>query len=90
MTFRELIESKIENGLGTLQEEDELEWILRRRLTKKEFKVLIAEMRQSSDSELMSRLNLSSKRLFTIRETIQQKLNQDRIKCELYGIGVDE
>jgi len=84
MELRETIEGMIDKPLGKMRDEEAVEWVLRRRLTKKEFKVLMGPLRGVSDAQLMEKLKLDSERLAEIRSSIRRKLNQDRIKRELY------
>jgi FixJ family two-component response regulator len=90
MELSRYIESKIDKPLGRLRGEEELEWVLRRRLTKKEFKVLQGTLQGTSEESIKSKLKLDDERLDRIRENIRHKLNQDRIKLELYNTGAAE
>ncbi len=87
MELRETIEGMIDKPLGSMRDEEAVEWVLRRRLTKKEFKVLMGPLRGVSDMQLQEKLKLNPKRLAEIRSSIRRKLNQDRIKQELYETG---
>ncbi|ADV46330.1 hypothetical protein [Nitratifractor salsuginis] len=84
MELSQYIESKIDKALGKLRSNEELEWVLRRRLTKKEFKVLKGDIEGHCEDAIKSKLKLDDERLAQIRENIRHKLNQDRIKRELY------
>ena len=53
----------------------EIEMVVRRRLTKKEFKVLRFECEEGSIDELMERLNIDMKRLDEIKRNIHRKLS---------------
>ncbi len=87
MELRETIEGMIDKPLGRMRDKEAVEWVLRRRLTKKEFKVFMGPLRGVSDIQLQEKLKLDPKRLAEIRSSIRRKLNQDRIKQELYETG---
>lgn len=77
----------IENPLGDYRSEEDIDLVLRRRLTKKEYKVLLAEIRGEPDREsLMEKLNLDEKRRADLWENTMKKINSDRIKKELFQI----
>jgi FixJ family two-component response regulator len=90
MELSQYIAAKIDKPLDKLRAEADLEWVLRRRLTKKEFKVLSGDLRGTPEEAIKSKLKLDDERLAQIRESIRHKLNQDRIKRELYGDGESE
>ena len=90
MELSQYIAAKIDKPLGKLRAEADLEWVLRRRLTKKEFKVLAGDLRGTPEEAIKSKLKLDDERLARIREIICHKLNQDRIKRELYSDGESE
>ncbi|WP_292654825.1 hypothetical protein [Nitratifractor sp.] len=87
MELRETIEGMIDKPLGRMRDEEAVEWVLRRRLTKKEFKVLMGPLRGVSDAQLQEKLKLDTQRLKEIRSSIRRKLNRDSIKRELYETG---
>ncbi len=87
MELRETIEGMIDKPLGRMRDEEAVEWVLRRRLTKKEFKVFMGPLRGVSDMQLQEKLKLDPKRLAEIRSSIRRKLNRDSIKQELYETG---
>jgi hypothetical protein len=76
---------RIRNPLGRLKDEADLRWVLKRRLTKKEYKILdaVAAGTPTPDA-LRERLGLDAQRYAAMCETITRKLNQDRIKRELF------
>ena len=75
----------ITRPLGSYRNEATLREILRRRLTKKEYKVLIQLAEELPPlEELMTRLSLDSERYGQIVASLRKKLNYDRIKRELF------
>ena len=75
----------VEKPLGKLNDPETVEMVLRRRLTKKEFKLFVAELEGVPGGEMMQRLRLDEKRYRELTANIRQKLNRDSIKRELYG-----
>ena len=67
-----------------LKEGKELELALKAKLTKKEYKVLNA-LANNSTNELKEKLKLDNDTYNTIFEKMVKKLNQERIKQELYA-----
>ena len=67
-----------------LKEGKELELALKAKLTKKEYKVLNA-LANDSTNELKEKLKLDNDTYNTIFEKMVKKLNQERIKQELYA-----
>ena len=80
----EYLEAVIQKPLGEFRPAGELEMVLRRRLTKKEFKLLLGRLTDEPAEELAARLKLDEQRLAELQDRIRHKLNQDRIKRELY------
>jgi len=77
--------ARITKPLGTLCDEETLIWHLRRRLTKKEYKVLHAAITGSPDAEaLRARLRLDPDRHDTLLRSAEKKLNSDTLKRELF------
>jgi len=69
---------------GRLRRDEELHLILKRRLTKKEYKLFLAAMQGSDTLEgTRVRLGLSPDRCEKLLSTLRKKLNRDRIKREL-------
>ena len=72
------LERIIEKPLGSYRPEAELRLALKRRLTKKEYKVLMARVEGTpSKEELMAKLRLERNRYEEIWHTIGKKLNLD-------------
>jgi len=78
----------IEKPLGKLRNPGELEMVLRRRLTKKEFKLFVAELEELPIEGVMEKLKLDETRRRELSANTRQKVNQDRIKRELYEVEV--
>ncbi len=77
--------ARITEPLGTLCTEEELVWVLRRRLTKKEYKVFKAEISGEPDAgTLRATLRIDAKRHEELTRSVTRKLNSDRLKRELF------
>jgi len=83
MNFTEAIELNIDKLIGTLKHEEELEEILKKKFTKKEFKVFVAFSEGKSLEEVKSIINDEDERINEIYKTACKKLNQEKIKKEL-------
>jgi FixJ family two-component response regulator len=77
------IEKHIKKLNNPLKKEDELKEILKRRLTKKELKILLAWADNQELTPLLEKLNIDSNRYDSIRENIIKKLNQEKLKQEI-------
>ena len=83
--MRQTLDQIIDKPLGSYRPEPELRLALKRRLTKKEYKVLMARIDGTpSKEELLLKLRLDENRYEQIRQTIGKKLNLDSIKRELF------
>lgn len=83
----ETLKQKIRKIDGTFRGEEELKLILKRRLTKKEYKILFAEIEGSPErSELMKSLRLDDRRYRDLYENLEKKLNLEKVKRELFLI----
>lgn len=83
MNFTEAIELNIEKLVGTLKHEEELEEVLKKKFTKKEFKVFVAFAEGKSIDEVKTIVNDDEERINEIYKTACKKLNQEKIKKEL-------
>lgn len=83
--FKEELQKDINKIVGILKENDELEEVLKRRLTKKEFKFYKLKIDTQDDDAMMKELNCDSERLEEIKKQTILKLNQEKIKKELVG-----
>jgi len=80
--FRDQLEKDINKLVGILKSEDELKEILKRRLTKKEFKYYSLSLENSNDEVLQDILRCDQKRLDEIKKQTILKINQEKIKKE--------
>ncbi len=79
------LETIITKPLGHYRDETTLHETLKRRLTKKEYKVLVQLVEGLPLLEdLMTKLSLDSERYEHIVASLRKKLNYDRIKRELF------
>jgi len=81
--IKQELEKDINRLVGRLKLEDELIEVLKRKLTKKEFKYYKLKIENTDDTTLMRELNCDSKRLEEIKKQTIYKLNQEKIKKEL-------
>lgn len=81
--YKEVLTKHIRKLSGTLKEEKELIPILKRRLTKKEFRLLNAMAEKKEDSDITVALRLDRDSLQSRRETLIKKINQEKMKQEL-------
>jgi DNA-directed RNA polymerase sigma subunit (sigma70/sigma32) len=83
MNFTEAIEVNIEKLVGTLKHEDELAEILKKKFTKKEFRVFVAFSEGKSLEEVKAIVHDEDERVNEIYKAACKKLNQEKIKKEL-------
>ena len=87
MKLIEKLTKEIRNPLGEFKEESEVKLILRKRLTKKEYKILFFDIDNNiSKQELMEKLSIDETRFKELKESISKKLNRDSIKRDLYKL----
>jgi len=79
------LEALVDKPLGPWRSREEIDLVLRRRLTKKEYRLFVAELEGEPLGPLMEKLRLDEERAKTMRESIRKKLNRDAIKRELCG-----
>jgi len=79
------LESLVEKPLGPWRSREAIDLVLRRRLTKKEYRLFVAELEGEPLAPLMEKLRLDEERAKTMRESIRKKLNRDTVKRELCG-----
>ncbi|WP_456457787.1 hypothetical protein [Nitratifractor sp.] len=81
----ETLKRKIRKIDGRFRTEEELKLILKRRLTKKEYKILFAEITGYPErSELIRALRLDELRYRELQDNLEKKLNLEKIKRELF------
>ena len=84
MNFTSSLLKHIEKLVGTLKSEEELREVLKRKFTKKEFKVFVAIEEGKSFQEAKELIKEEEdERVETLYKTACKKLNQERIKQEL-------
>jgi hypothetical protein len=83
INIKEELKKDIKKLVGNLRSEEQLKEILKRRLTKKEFKFYKLKIASSSEDEMMKELLCDSERLAEIQKQTILKLNQEKIKRDL-------
>ncbi len=83
MTLTELLSSYIKKRTRALKEEETLKEILKRRLTKKEFKIFTYICEGVSEAEQMQKLSLDEKRYKEVKTKAEKKVNFHDLKEEL-------
>ena len=83
MELRESVLSHIDKLIGTLKEEKELKEVLKRKFTKKEFKVFLAYEEKIETKEIAELIHDEEERVEELYKSACKKLNQERIKQEL-------
>lgn len=81
--FYEELQKDINKLVGELKSGDELIEVLKRKLTKKEFKYYKLKIEEASKEQMMSELRCDEERLEEIAKQTILKLNQEKIKKEL-------
>ncbi|AXX88449.1 hypothetical protein AMRN_2751 [Malaciobacter marinus] len=87
MNFTKSITNNIDKLVGTLKSEDELQEVLKRKFTKKEFKVFVAIESGQSIEDLKRSMKDDEERIEEIYKTACKKLNQELFKKELVSIN---
>ena len=83
MEFKQSILFNIEKLVGTLKEEEELKEVLKRKFTKKEFKVFVAMEDAKETCEIAKEIHADEERVNELYKSAIRKLNQEKIKQEL-------
>lgn len=83
MELRESVLSHIDKLVGTLKDEKELKEVLKRKFTKKEFKVFVAYEEKKNISEIAQAIHDDEQRVEDLYKSACKKLNQEKIKQEL-------
>ncbi len=81
--FYEELQKDINKLVGELKSGDELLEVLKRKLTKKEFKYYKLKIDNASKEQMMDELKCDEERLEEIAKQTVLKLNQEKIKKEL-------
>ncbi len=80
-TLAQLLHHEAEKNF---RDEEELRLILKRRLTKKEYKILFFTMDSLDEEEICSKLHLTRQRYAELQKRIRIKLNKNPLHAELF------
>lgn len=86
MNFTESLLNHIDKLVGTLKDEAELKEVLKRKFTKKEYKVFVAFEEGKSLEEVIELVKEDQERVEELYKTACKKVNQEKIKKELVEI----
>lgn len=86
MNFTESLLNHIDKLVGTLKDEAELKEVLKRKFTKKEYKVFVAFEEGKSLEEVIELVKEDEQRVEELYKTACKKVNQEKIKKELVDI----
>lgn len=86
MTFTNSIKFNIDKLVGTLKSEELLQEVLKRKFTKKEYKVFIAMEDNQDVAEIAKEINDDEKRVKELYKNACKKLNQEQFKQELVNL----
>ena len=85
MTLNETLESLLRTRpQRKFRSEEELRLLLKRRLTKKEYKILFLGLESQSEEEIRTKLKLTQQRYAELRNRIRIKLNKSPLYGELF------
>lgn len=85
-TFTQSLMFNIEKLVGTLKSEEQLKEVLKRKFTKKEFKVFVAIESNEEKATIARELKMDSDRVEELYKSACKKLNQEKIKQELVNL----
>lgn len=86
MNLRDSLLYNIDKLVGTLKTEEELKEVLKRKFTKKEFKVFVAMEDKKDIKEIAKLINDEEERVEELYKIACKKLNQEKIKKELVNL----
>ncbi len=81
--FQKELQKDINKLVGTLKDDEQLEEVLKRRLTKKEFRYYKLKIKNANEEMMKNELLCDNERLEAIKKQTILKLNQEKIKKEL-------
>ncbi|NOZ91414.1 MAG: hypothetical protein GXO60_09040 [Epsilonproteobacteria bacterium] len=81
--LKDELNKHIRKLIKPLKEEDELNIILKTKLTKKEFKVFKAWANSEELAPLLEKLSINSDRYNQLKEKLIKKINQEKFKQEI-------
>jgi len=84
--LQEEISKHIKKLSYPLKEEDELKMVLKKRLTKKEFKIIEYNIANLTMDEKLAKLNIDRERFDALEKGLIKKLNYEKIKHQLMSI----
>ena len=83
MNFTDAVLKHIDKLVGILRTEEEIKEVLKRKFTKKEFKVFVAFEEGKSLEEIKTLINDDEERVEELYKNACKKLNQELFKKEL-------
>ncbi|QKJ24565.1 hypothetical protein [Poseidonibacter lekithochrous] len=83
MNFTESLLNHIDKLVGTLKPEDELQEVLKKKFTKKEYKIFVAFEEGKSLEEVKEIVRNDEERIEEVYKAACKKINQEKIKKEL-------
>lgn len=86
MNLEKSLLSTIDKLVGTLKNEEELLEVLKRKFTKKEYKVYFAREEGKSIEEITELIHDEEERIEELYKSACKKLNQEKIKQELVNL----
>lgn len=86
MNLEKSLLSTIDKLVGTLKQEEELIEVLKRKFTKKEYKVYFAKESGKDIEEIKELIHDDEKRIEELYKSACKKLNQEKIKQELVDL----
>ncbi len=86
MNFTDSLLKHIDKLVGTLKDEDGLKEVLKRKFTKKEYKVFVSIEEGNSFEDAAKELNEETERIEELYKKACKKLNQELFKQELVDI----
>ena len=81
--FTEELTKDIKKIVGILKDEEKITEVLKRKLTKKEFKFYKLKIANSDEATMLKELQCDKERFEAIQKQTIVKLNQEKIKKEL-------
>ena len=82
--MQELLSKIIKKPFGEFIDEDSLKLVLKRRFTKREFKLFILRADGKTDSKIKENLSLSDDEIEALWSKIIKKVNKNSIKDEIF------
>lgn len=86
MDFTQALTFHIDKLVGTLKDEKELKEVIKRKFTRKEYKVFVAIEEEKTLEEVCELISEDLERVEKLYETALWKINQEKIKKELVNL----